>query len=77
MGEGVIPFPMTKESSIKRAGIEVLLPNPLDFPCHVETICLAKNKSKSRRWWKFQKYIGNIKRNIRRENCRVSEALTY
>lgn len=49
----MIPFPMTEGSSIKGAGIEVLLPDPLGFPCHVEAICFAKNKSKSHRWWEF------------------------
>ena len=49
MGEGVIPFPMTEGSSIKGIEIEVLLPDPFGFLCHVEAICLAKNKSKHHR----------------------------
>lgn len=50
MREGEIPFPVRERLFIKGAGMEVLLPDPLAFPCHVEEIYFAKNKGRSHRW---------------------------
>ena len=62
-----IPFPMRGGLFLKGAGIEVLLLEPLEAPCQVETLCPAKNKRRSHGWWKFGKYIGNPKRNKEKE----------
>lgn len=60
---------MSEGLFIKVARIEVLLSGPLVFPCHVKTMCLAKNKGINYGYWEFEKLIGNIKKkNMEREN---------
>lgn len=59
---------MSKGSFIKVARIGVLLSCPLGFPCHVKALCLAKNKGIDHGYWEFEKLIGNIKKNMEREN---------
>lgn len=49
VGEGAIFFQVREGSFIQGADIEVLVPDPLGFPCHVEAVCLAKTEGRSRR----------------------------
>lgn len=48
--EGAILFPVSGGLFIKGTGIEVLLLEPLEAPCQVETLCSAKNKRRSHGW---------------------------